>query len=227
MDAFLWPHGKDAAGRTWEDHESALADVTIAMKRQGLSKVLVTRQEYWDPARTLLKKLVIKCPRARLHRGLKLEDVRVDHRRNTSTSKCGCPVHINLKVERSGKASRVHHGCIVPPHGVTGMHASFIAAPHTHTHTSAWHMRAHSLLLLVGEARVTTSETNHSHPLDVHADLGGSASDITPELQDLIRQWADHSIRRSEIIKLVSMHLRERVLSSVVKAKVMNVVHHT
>lgn len=87
-------------------------------------------------------------------------------------------------------------------------------------------MRAHSLLLLVGEARVTTSETNHSHPLDVHADLGGSASDITPELQDLIRQWADHSIRRSEIIKLVSMHLRERVLSSVVKAKVMNVVHH-
>jgi hypothetical protein len=67
---------------------------------------------------------------------------------------------------------------------------------------------------------VTASDTHHNHSLDVNADTVASVSDITSELQAMIRQWADVGIRRSEIMKLVALHLSEDVLSSVVKTKV-------
>jgi hypothetical protein len=142
MELYLWP---DGAGRTWPDWQAALADVTIAIKNQGLPKVLSTKQDYWDSERQLLKKLVIKCPRSGQYRGQKLEDVRVEGGRSTSTEKCGCLVHINIKVDRSGIRIAASYAPALSDWHVRLLHFACNCSSYTHAHIFTYsHAHAHT-----------------------------------------------------------------------------------
>ena len=110
LDKYCYPDGRknrpEDGGRRWATWEQAEADIKAAMKQQGLSHVLVDKHSFWDvPARTSLKKVVIKCPHAGKHRGQSLEVVKAEGGRKTTTIKHECPVQINIKVERTGASA--------------------------------------------------------------------------------------------------------------------------
>jgi hypothetical protein len=103
LQLYFYPNGDGAEGRGWESWEQAAADVADVMRQHGFASVLTHKAKYWDTRqRTLLKKVVIKCPCFGKYRGQTVEEVKVDGGRRTTTSKCECPVHINIKVEKTG-----------------------------------------------------------------------------------------------------------------------------
>ena len=103
LEAFLWPHGKQAhSGRAWATLEVATEEIKQFMQTQGCTSVKIKNQSYFDSAKSRVKKRVFKCSCAGIYKPREVESIAVaGGARQTTTKKTNCGVYINVNVEGS------------------------------------------------------------------------------------------------------------------------------